>query len=84
MASHNLQNHNGGLNKHTQGLVASTLDFIRLLHAADTFPRGGLFSGYYALQAALRYEHVWLKMQARDKEIRDRDCKPPLDVAVAW
>ncbi|KAG2432249.1 hypothetical protein HXX76_009167 [Chlamydomonas incerta] len=60
-------------------------DFLRLLHAADTFPRGGLYSGYYAIQAALRYERYWaelLKTQRLGKG--GAAILPPLDVAYAW
>ncbi|KAG2430902.1 hypothetical protein HXX76_009875 [Chlamydomonas incerta] len=43
-------------------LERQTTRLIRLLSAVDTFPRGGIYSGYYALQAALRYEHHWAKL----------------------
>ncbi|KAG2432247.1 hypothetical protein HXX76_009165 [Chlamydomonas incerta] len=65
--------------------VDSIADFLRLLHAADTFPRGGLYSGYYAIQAALRYERYWaevLKTQPLGKG--GAAILPPLDVAYAW
>ncbi|KAG2496008.1 hypothetical protein HYH03_005930 [Edaphochlamys debaryana] len=54
---------------------------LRLLIACDTFPRGGLYSGYYCLAAALRYEYVWLRIL---KEHRTKAPHPPLDVALAW
>ncbi|PNW76751.1 hypothetical protein CHLRE_11g469800v5 [Chlamydomonas reinhardtii] len=60
-------------------------DFMRLLHAVDTFPRGGLYSGYYAIQAAQRYECFWtmvLKTQPLGKG--GAAILPPLDVAYAW
>ncbi|KAG2432248.1 hypothetical protein HXX76_009166 [Chlamydomonas incerta] len=63
----------------------SVADFLRLLHAADTFPRGGLYSGYYAIQAAQRYERYWaevLKTQPLGKG--GAAILPPLDVAYAW
>ncbi len=69
---------------HTGSLPARSLDLVRLLHAADTIPRGGVFSGYYALQAALRYVYIWLNMLVADKGCKKRNWLPPLDVAVAW
>ncbi|PNW76747.1 hypothetical protein CHLRE_11g469650v5 [Chlamydomonas reinhardtii] len=60
-------------------------DFLRLLHAVDTFPRGGLYSGYYAIQAAQRYERYWtavLRVQPMGKG--SAAILPPLDVAYAW
>ncbi|KAG2495989.1 hypothetical protein HYH03_005914 [Edaphochlamys debaryana] len=44
--------------------------FIRLLSAADCFPRGGVYSGFYALQAALRYETVWCKLLQEQHQAR--------------
>lgn len=57
---------------------------MRLLHAADTIPRGGVFSGYYALQASLRYVYIWLQMLTTDPDCKEKSWYPPLDVAVAW
>ncbi|GFR44539.1 hypothetical protein Agub_g5810, partial [Astrephomene gubernaculifera] len=56
------------------------VEVLRLLIAADVFPRGGLYSGYYGLTAALRYEYIWLKV------LKDHGSStpPPLDVALAW
>jgi hypothetical protein len=60
-------------------LARDSLALVRLLHAADCFPQGGLYTGYYALQAALRYEYFWPEIVTRgDKAL------PPLDVAFAW
>ncbi|PNH05149.1 hypothetical protein TSOC_008554 [Tetrabaena socialis] len=50
---------------------------LRLFHAADCFPRGGLFTGFYAASAAVRYEKYWLN-------IMGSGGSPPLDVAFAW
>ncbi|KAG2432246.1 hypothetical protein HXX76_009164 [Chlamydomonas incerta] len=57
-------------------------NFLQLLHAVDIFPRGGLYSGYYAAQAALRYEKHWCKLLAAPNG--RRTALPPLDVAYAW
>ncbi len=69
---------------HTASLPARSLGLVRLLHAADTIPRGGVFSGYYALQASLRYVYIWLHMLTTDPDCKKRNWYPPLDVAVAW
>ncbi|KXZ46164.1 hypothetical protein GPECTOR_46g233 [Gonium pectorale] len=61
--------------------VADAIELLRLFAAADAFPRGGLFCGFYGLVAALRYEHTWLQV------LRTRFAAtsiPPLDVALAW
>ncbi|KAG2446971.1 hypothetical protein HYH02_008125 [Chlamydomonas schloesseri] len=60
----------------------SVADFLRLLHAADCFPRGGLYSGYYAIQAAQRYERFWTAVLK--EPAADAAPLPPLDVAYAW
>ncbi|GLC43000.1 hypothetical protein PLESTB_000277900 [Pleodorina starrii] len=66
-------------------LVPWSLMLVRLLHAADTFPRGGLYDGHYAAQAALRYEVFWLPLAARAQRSRKGHVLvPPLDVAMAW
>ncbi|KXZ47768.1 hypothetical protein GPECTOR_33g650 [Gonium pectorale] len=73
-------------------LVEWSLLLVRLLHAADTFPRGGLYGGHYAVQACLRYEGCWLPLLARAAAGAARKGKgkpppplvPPLDVALAW
>ncbi|PNW76750.1 hypothetical protein CHLRE_11g469750v5 [Chlamydomonas reinhardtii] len=60
-------------------------DFLRLLHAVDTFPRGGLYSGYYAIQAAQRYERYWTAvLKTRPVGKGGAAILPPLDVAYAW
>ncbi|KAG2500548.1 hypothetical protein HYH03_001322 [Edaphochlamys debaryana] len=51
---------------------------VRLLHAVDAFPRGGLYQGYYAVAAALRYERYWMRI------VDNPSALPPLDVAFAW
>ncbi|EFJ47298.1 hypothetical protein VOLCADRAFT_105117 [Volvox carteri f. nagariensis] len=77
-------------------LVPWSLALVRLLHAVDTFPRGGLYDGHYAIQAALRYEFLWLPLAARVQHrtrgggsgrsgsIDEHVLVPPLDVAMAW
>eukprot|EP00198_Chlamydomonas_reinhardtii_P010219 XP_001699556.1 predicted protein [Chlamydomonas reinhardtii] len=42
----------------------------------------GLYTGYYAAQAALRYEKHWCKLLAAPNG--RRTAIPPLDVAYAW
>ncbi|GIM08954.1 hypothetical protein Vretimale_12858 [Volvox reticuliferus] len=67
-------------------LVPWSLMLVRLLHAADNFPRGGLYEGHYAAQAALRYELFWLPLATRAQQ-RTQTTQvliPPLDVAMAW
>ncbi|GIL62394.1 hypothetical protein Vafri_16613 [Volvox africanus] len=67
-------------------LVPWSLMLVRLLHAADNFPRGGLYDGHYAAQAALRYELFWLPLATRAQQQAQATqvLIPPLDVAVAW
>ncbi|KXZ47917.1 hypothetical protein GPECTOR_32g530 [Gonium pectorale] len=60
--------------------VGHVASMLRLLHAADCFPRGGLYTGYYALAACVRYERVWTKMMTKAGALHT----PPLDVAFAW
>ncbi|KAG2446972.1 hypothetical protein HYH02_008126 [Chlamydomonas schloesseri] len=60
----------------------SVADFLRLLHAADCFPRGGLYSGYYAIQAAQRYERFWTAVLK--EPAAGAAPLPPLDVAYTW
>ncbi|PNH05061.1 Rhodanese-like domain-containing protein 6 [Tetrabaena socialis] len=65
-------------------LAALAPHLLRLFHAADCFPRGlklGLFSGFYAVSAAMRYERYWLELMADGIAA---SAKPPLDVAFAW
>ncbi|KAG2432250.1 hypothetical protein HXX76_009168 [Chlamydomonas incerta] len=63
----------------------SVAGFLRLLHAADAFPRGGLYTGYYALQAAVRYERFWTTLVGRQRQgVAGAPVLPPLDVAFAW
>ncbi|KXZ47916.1 hypothetical protein GPECTOR_32g529 [Gonium pectorale] len=63
--------------------VGHVASMLRLLHAADCFPRGGLYTGYYALAACVRYERFWTKHMMK-KAIVASDITPPLDVAFAW
>ncbi|GLI71263.1 hypothetical protein VaNZ11_016383 [Volvox africanus] len=67
-------------------LVPWSLMLVRLLHAADNFPRGGLYDGHYAAQAALRYELFWLPLatRAQQRAQATQVLIPPLDVAMAW
>ena len=46
---------------------------------------GGLYSGYYAIQAAQRYERYWTAvLKTRPVGKGGAAILPPLDVAYAW
>ncbi|KAG2482483.1 hypothetical protein HYH03_018590 [Edaphochlamys debaryana] len=68
------------LHSGSQRTVLHVAGLLRLLHAADTFPRGGLYGGYYAHAAALRYEQHWVRVLAT----QNAGALPPMDVAWAW
>lgn len=47
--------------------------------------QGGLYSGPYAVEAARRYEQIWLPMLAQGSSLCDSfSAIPPLDVAFTW
>ncbi|KXZ45949.1 hypothetical protein GPECTOR_49g533 [Gonium pectorale] len=56
---------------------------LRLLHAADCFPRGSMYTGYYGLAACVRYERFWAR-HMMNGDMAAADITPPLDVAFAW
>ncbi|GLC51859.1 hypothetical protein PLESTB_000556200 [Pleodorina starrii] len=64
----------------SQAPATKCVGLLRLLHAADCFPRGGLYSGYYAVAAAMRYERLWVEIMKTYSGI----AVPPLDIAFAW
>ncbi|GLI63284.1 hypothetical protein VaNZ11_006190 [Volvox africanus] len=62
----------------------AAIEALRLLIAADTVPRGGLYAGFYCTSAAVRYEVIWLSV-LREHVLKGGNCPiPPLDVAFAW
>ncbi|GIL57906.1 hypothetical protein Vafri_13117 [Volvox africanus] len=62
----------------------AAIEALRLLIAADTVPRGGLYAGFYCTSAAVRYEAIWLSV-LREHVLKGGNCPiPPLDVAFAW
>ncbi|GIL42504.1 hypothetical protein Vafri_463, partial [Volvox africanus] len=60
--------------------ASKSVDLLRLLHAVDCFPRGGLYTGYYAIIAATRYERFWVEIMKQKLSV----TAPPLDIAFAW
>ncbi|GLI70668.1 hypothetical protein VaNZ11_015607, partial [Volvox africanus] len=60
--------------------ASKSVDLLRLLHAVDCFPRGGLYTGYYAIVAATRYERFWVEIVKQNLSF----AAPPLDIAFAW
>ncbi|KXZ49846.1 hypothetical protein GPECTOR_19g297 [Gonium pectorale] len=46
--------------------------------------QGGLYTGYYAVAAALRYEKQWISVVASPQKSVATYTVPPLDVAFAW
>lgn len=67
-------------------LVPAAGAHMRLLHAVDTFPRGGLCQGVYLKEALRRYEQVWLPLISSQRLAGQpwQDLVPPLDVAFVW
>ncbi|GIL82560.1 hypothetical protein Vretifemale_11354, partial [Volvox reticuliferus] len=63
-----------------QAPPSKSVEFLRLLHAVDCFPRGGLYTGYYAIAAATRYERFWVEIMKKKLSV----VAPPLDIAFAW
>ncbi|KXZ47994.1 hypothetical protein GPECTOR_31g357 [Gonium pectorale] len=43
-------------------LLGHALALLKLLHAVDTFPHGGLYEGHYAAAALQRYRMYWLPL----------------------
>ncbi|GLI69358.1 hypothetical protein VaNZ11_013946 [Volvox africanus] len=62
-------------------LAQKCVGLLRLLHAVDCFPRGGLH-GYYAVAAAVRYERIWVNLMRNNHD--SSQISPPLDIAFAW
>ncbi|KAI8474937.1 MAG: hypothetical protein J3K34DRAFT_406328 [Monoraphidium minutum] len=69
-----------------KALVGGAAAHMRLLHAVDAFPRGGLCQGAYLKEALRRYEDVWLPLLSARRLAGQpwQDLVPPLDVAFVW
>ena len=66
-------------------LVQYSTQLLRLLHAADVWPLGGLYKGLYAYEAARRYVSIWLPLMASCRDDEDRQkLIPPLDIQFVW
>lgn len=53
---------------------------------ANTKRTGGLYGGFYSVNAALRYEQFWVPLVKREaaNSFYDATHLPPLDIAYAW